>query len=291
MLGKILKYEFKSTARIFVLLYPALLLVALLNALLLPMDAYNASTTVGVGASTSNDVMQIAYAVIISFTTFAYAILVIGTMIMTLVISVMRFYSLLGKEGYLWLTLPTSTNSHILGKLICSLVWFVASALVVMLSVGILLIKTGWIGDVPEIWAAFVGSGVSVGLWIALIIVTMVMTWLYAVLSFYAACAIGPNIIKSRLGGSVIAYLIIYCIEQAVGTAAMVLGALLVGSQLKTPEASYDVVGSPQMEIFASGIDFATLVLVGGSCALMLLLCVVLYFLTRYFMTRRLNLA
>jgi hypothetical protein len=287
MLGKILKYEFKSTARIFVLFYLALLLVALINALLLPIDAYNGTTTVGTSASPSSGVMQTVYSVIISLTTLAYVVLVIGTMIMTLVISVVRFYNLLGKEGYLWLTLPTSISSHILGKLICSLAWFVASAIVVVLSVGILLIKTGWIGNVPEAWAAFVNSGVNVGMWIALIALTVIATWFYSVLSFYTACAIGPNIIKSRLGGSAIAYVIIYCVEQAVGAAVMVLMVLFVDLRMTSSIAA----GPSQTMVSASSMDFATLVFVGGSCVTILLFSVVLYCLTRYFMTRKLNLA
>jgi hypothetical protein len=288
MLGKILKYEFKATARIFVLLYLALLLVALVNALLLPVDAYNTVAAVETTAVSSDGVMQIVYSTIISLTSFAYGVLVIGTMLMTLVISVVRFYNLLGKEGYLWLTLPTTINSHILGKLICSLVWFVASAVIVLLSVGVLLLKTGWIGDVPEAWAALVGSGVNIGLFLVLIVATAIMSWLGSVLSFYTACAIGPNIIKSRLGGSAIVYVIIYCIQQALTTAALMLGALFMNYRAMSLSQTVDF---SQTAVFSPNIDLAGLVFLGGDCVLIFLFSVVLYCLTRHFMTRKLNLA
>jgi hypothetical protein len=293
MLGKILKYEFKATARIFVLLYPALLLVALINALLLPVDAYTVSTSEG-AVSSVDTILQLVYSTITGLTSFAYVILMIGTLLMTLVISVVRFYNLLGKEGYLWLTLPATTDSHILGKLICSLVWFVASVVVMTLSVGLLLMRTGWIESVPDVWAEIVGSGLNIRLWVTLLTVSAIVSWLTTAIAFYAACAIGPRIMKSRLGGSAIAFIIIYCAEQAVTTVALVVGTLLVSAQAEMlgVEALNRAIESSQGTALASAstLDSVGMILLGGSCILSLLFGVVLYVLTRHFMTKKLNL-
>jgi hypothetical protein len=67
----------------------------------------------------------------------------------------------------------------------------------------------------------------------------------------------------------------------------MVLGAVLVSAQMGTFDPAAALL---QTATSAARIDFAGLVLIGGDCILKLLLGAALYFLTRYFMTKKLNL-
>ena len=111
-------------------------------------------------------------------------------------------------------------------------------------------------------------------------------------IAFYASIAIGPNLVKSRLGGSVLAYLIIYCVEQIVLSVALFVAVLQVGGQmanLEVLEAQRN--SATPLTTLAPLLDQAVVVFVGSSCILSLVVGAVLYLLTRYFMTRKLNLA
>ena len=94
MLGKLLKYEFRATARLFLPIYAAIAILAGLMLLLraLPDDATG-----------------------VSFLTFMvgllYVVAAFGLFVTTVVVLVSRFYkNLLGAEGYLMFTLPVTTG-------------------------------------------------------------------------------------------------------------------------------------------------------------------------------------
>lgn len=109
MLGKLLKYEFKSTARIFLPLYAILLVVAIVN-----------------GLFTSAEIFNIQSLLIIIFGS-----LIIALFVVTVVVLVQRFNkNLLGDEGYLMFTLPVNSSSILLSKYIVTLLWTVLSVIV-----------------------------------------------------------------------------------------------------------------------------------------------------------------
>lgn len=95
MLGKLLKYELKSTSRIMGVLYLALLVVA-------AVVGFVARGTIW-EATQGN-----AIAVVISG--LIYTLLVMALLIITIVMVLQRFYkNLLKEEGYLMHTLPVPT--------------------------------------------------------------------------------------------------------------------------------------------------------------------------------------
>ncbi|MDR0500728.1 MAG: hypothetical protein LBG97_05725 [Coriobacteriales bacterium] len=293
MLGKILKYEFKSMARVYALLYAALLLIALVNGLLLPTDSFNSplgdsySSAVSIGAQTF-------LSAVFGATILAYTILVVGTALMPVVISVIRFYKLLGNEGYLWLTLPVSANTHILGKLISSFVWFIASIIVIVISLGIMLIKTNWIASIPSFVGSVFSSGLNMWLILFLLCVVCITSYLSSIMHFFTAIAVGPNIVKSRLGGSVLAYIIGYVIVQSVSAFAGIIGFLLINITLSgfdETQALLAVQQSSSLSALSEVIDVSVLVTLGGSSLLYVVFSVAFYFICHHFMSKKLNLA
>jgi len=80
MLGKLMKYEIKATARLFLPLYAALLVFSLINRFLNPF---------AIGESINNINLQFTIRAI-SMT--AYVLLLLGTLVMTVVIMIQRFY-------------------------------------------------------------------------------------------------------------------------------------------------------------------------------------------------------
>ena len=121
MLGKLLKYEFQATGRILLPIYTALLLVAIITNLLLHSGATMASMVAA----------------------FTFGALCVAAFVVTLLIVVQRFQSnLLGDEGYLMFTLPTTTGRLVWAKVIVSLCWFVVGPIIGLLS-GVMLFVDG----------------------------------------------------------------------------------------------------------------------------------------------------
>lgn len=126
MLKKLLKHEFRATARTYGGLYLALLAVSVL---------FGASIRGWNG--TNSD----AYSTAVGLLSLAYTAVLIGTAVVTVMTIVRRFYSnLLGREGYLMHTLPVTEAQLVGAKLISGTVWSVCSIFAAGLSFGILAI-------------------------------------------------------------------------------------------------------------------------------------------------------
>ncbi len=126
MLRKLYKYETKATARMFLPLYGALILFAVINKIFLSINAYgsrNLALSLPAGVSTT-----------------VYVLLIIAIFALTFVVMIQRFYkNLLKDEGYLMFTLPVKPWKHIVTKLLNTMMWVIVSLIVTMIS-GIILI-------------------------------------------------------------------------------------------------------------------------------------------------------
>lgn len=133
MLRKLLKYEFKSTGRTFLPIYGALLITSFLTRLFVFNKDF------------SNSFFLSLFQVVISS---LFGFLLMAVFILTLVVSLQRFYkNLLGEEGYLSMTLPVRPWQHILCKSLTSLVWYIFSSIAAILAFVILAYEKGMLGD------------------------------------------------------------------------------------------------------------------------------------------------
>lgn len=133
MLNKLLKYEFKSTGRTFLPIYGALLITSFLTRLFVFNKDF------------SNSFFLSLFQVVISS---LFGFLLMAVFILTLVVSLQRFYkNLLGEEGYLSMTLPVRPWQHILCKSLTSLVWYIFSSIAAFLAFVILAYEKGMLGD------------------------------------------------------------------------------------------------------------------------------------------------
>lgn len=133
MLNKLLKYEFKSTGRTFLPIYGALLITSFLTRLFVFNKDF------------SNSFFLSLFQVVISS---LFGFLLMAVFILTLVVSLQRFYkNLLGEEGYLSMTLPVKPWQHICCKSLTSLVWYIFSSIAAILAFVILAYEKGMLGD------------------------------------------------------------------------------------------------------------------------------------------------
>ncbi len=121
MLGKLLRYEFKSIGRLFLPLYGLSILLAIANR----FTSYNPKWEYEI----SGFVLM-----------FAFMAILMGLALITFIQCVLRFKrNLLGDEGYLMMTLPVERIDLILSKLIAAVAWTIIGGLVGLASLFILM--------------------------------------------------------------------------------------------------------------------------------------------------------
>ena len=131
MLRKLLKHEFRATARIMGPLYLILLVTAM-------------------GANFSARVMDRADSRLLNalgaLVVMAFVVAIIGVCFMSFFLMLQRFYrNLLRDEGYIMFTLPASVHQQVWSKLIVSTVWFVATAVAVILAFLVAVYEVGFV--------------------------------------------------------------------------------------------------------------------------------------------------
>jgi len=308
MLTKLIKYEFKATARTLVWIYLAYIVVAVLNI------AFNSSlfdADAAGAAIESNSPGLALFAGILLFLFFAGFIVIA---IVTFVVIIVRFWrNMMGDEGYLSHTLPVSREQHIVAKLVVAFVWTLVSDLLILGSLLLMFARDGAIGSIREaLDAAQAEFGLPLDRWIGLFILMMCVCVLGGILMLYAAMAIGPNLIKNhRIGGSVLAFIIMYIAEQIVMTIALFVGIKtsgmldamiesaatghLVDAEIEvttTSAAEAGLYSPPEFSAEFSQADIQSIDTLLVTTLIASAVCgVVCWFLTRYFMKRKLNLA
>jgi len=124
MIAKLIKHEYRATARTFLPLLGAVLVLSGLSWLMMQLGGGAA------GASGSNSFFDALHALVTMFTLLG----LVALMLCSVLITVQRFYkNILGDEGYLMLTLPATPAQHIAAKLIVGTAWTVAALAMTLL--------------------------------------------------------------------------------------------------------------------------------------------------------------
>jgi len=206
MLGKLMKYEFKATGRMFFPMYIAMILVALLNKFFFAM-----------ANGTDIQIIRIFSGLLMFF----YVIAMIAVSFITFFVIIQRFYkNLLSSEGYLMMTLPVQPHEHILAKFIPAVVWVLTSSVVVLLSVFIMIFEN----INKEFWRGierFLGNSNTHTIVLTLLIVLVTIGT--STMQYYACIAVGHLSAKRRVLSAFLAYLVFYVVEQFVMAVIIVL--------------------------------------------------------------------
>ncbi|MCW3490687.1 hypothetical protein [Dethiobacter alkaliphilus] len=198
MLSKLLKYELKATARIFLPLYLVLFSFAFINRIITSFSPQQPQTP------------QVISMII-------YVSILVGMFVVTFVMMLQRFYkNLLSEEGYLMFTLPTKTWNHIISKLLVAMMWIIASGIAAMISILIISATrpaiTEFLRVISEIPAeVFTASSVLFMFEMMLIGLASLAS---GVLIIYASIAIGHLFNQHRIIASVGAFIALSTITQ-----------------------------------------------------------------------------
>lgn len=212
MLSKLLKHEFKATARLLLPLYLVLFVLTIVDRFVLGL---NLKGTLGL---------------IPGFTTFAYVISILAIAVVSFVIIILRFYkNLMTDEGYLMFTLPVKPQQLINSKLIVSFVWNIVSVLMILASLlGLFITKErfhlfvdGFDMLIREMKLEF--GAVNMSLFLIEFIVLMILGIVNGILMIYVSIAIGQLFNGHKVLGSFAAYIGINTVMQIIVSAAFLI--------------------------------------------------------------------
>lgn len=236
MLRKLLKYEFKATARTMIPLYMVLILFSLFHLIVNPFALLESS---------SNSTLQTILGIL---DIFLYLALIVGVAIITFVIMIQRFYkSLLGDEGYLMFTLPVRTWQLIISRLLIAMLWSIASFLVTIGSVIIISRVPNLFGTIGEIIKVFrqilgIGGFFTVPLYLLASLAS-------GGLLIYAAIALGHLLPKYRGLASFGMYIVLYMASQAILSLTMVLVSKMYDTNLNTIDTITDLTSPGRLNL------------------------------------------
>lgn len=263
MLGKIIKYDIKATARYFIPMYIGLVIITLFNKLFIELVPFSSGNSL---------LSTLQY----TFLTL-YILFIIAAFIGNYVILVYHFYkNMTGDQAYLTFTLPVKTSSILNGKIITSAIWSLLSFIFMMLSFLIYPAGHGVMDFISEfmyelrIVMARVDNWGPVIYLIIILLLMCIISLFSSTLIFYASIAIGHLFGKYRVIGSIVSYIGLYIANQFLG----VMGMFATG--------------------FLNSNNYDTLATLNRLMTVALLFCIVItgvyYFVTYYVFDKKLNL-
>lgn len=283
MLRKQLKHEYKATARFFLPVY--LVFAALLVVQRLSMLAF-------FGLEQREDFVGAMVSFLMGILTTISVVSLIALLVSPLIYALIRFWkNMLGDQGYLTNTLPVSIGSNILTKLLVGGSWFVITAIVTLLC-GLLYALSIDAAGVREFFETLgmlfrEASRAHVTGWIVTLLVLLLVNLLIQLcanlLTAFSAMSIGQMVNSHKLLASAGAYIGILFATTTLIQALMISIGSVFGDSIAhyinqlayTPETGYRAL---------CGLLLISLLL---NC----LNATVHFFLSRYFLSKKLNLA
>ena len=271
MLRKLMKHEFRATGRIMLPLF-----------LILLVTAVGANFSVRGMLDTGSRFLNVLGALLV----MAFVIAIMGVCVMSMVVMVQRFYkNLLQDEGYVMMTLPVSVHQQVWSKLIVSAVWFALTIVMVCVAGLIMAFDISAIEEIGDLFrelfryatAYYALNGTAI---VAEFLVVCFLGSCAMCLHFYTALAIGHSFSGHKMAWSVAWYFILQFAVQFVGGLLVVLlDESWIHHLLLGWTDSWEISGMAAIHI--------------GMCVLIvgeLVYAAVFYFLTTYFLKKRLNL-
>ena len=200
MLRKLLKHEFRATARVMGPLFLVMLVLSL-------------AANLSLRFLLDSDFFVLSLLGILLLTAFGIGLAAL--IIMAIVLMVNRFRTnLMGDEGYVMFTLPASSHQLVWSEIIVSSVWFIATVIVECIS-GLIcafdlsvfrqFFSSNFFRDLAQVFQYVVQEyGLNVPAIIVEILVLCLLSCAVLCLEFYAALATGHSFANHKMALSVV---------------------------------------------------------------------------------------
>ncbi len=227
MLRKLLKHEFRATARVMLPVYLVTILLALMArgtdfwTQMVTMDSFTGQ----------NFLLFISILIGVGF-----SLALVATFVVAVILMILRFRSnLMADEGYVMFTLPVSTHALVWSKLIVSTVWFVGAILIDILSVTVLVADITFfqefgrvIHEISQHMTTYMmGNGIA---FVVELILTFLLGGLISCLTFYTPLAIGHSFSQHKMLLSVAFFFAIQVSMQIISWTLVMIGVPFVNA-------------------------------------------------------------
>ena len=279
MLGRLLKYEWKSSGKITLLLNAYILLITLCGIAMIKFGFFNAMAARRAASREDLSLPALIDALLVG----AYCISIIAVAIAVVLFHIFRFYrNYYTDEGYLMHTLPVSSAQLILSKGFFAFGAIILTSAILMLSAFSVTYTAAPPAERQELLTqirTLIPSAAQEldcppALFVLYMTVLTIVSGAHTIFSFYAALSIGQRFVRHKIIGSIIAYAVMNMAEQILSLILL----FLCGWNSMIMEQNYA----------------ATITIVRKSFLFSLIvtsfITVVYWFITNYMMKERLNL-
>jgi len=280
MLRKLIKYDMKSLGRILLPLYLATFVVGLVSALI--------SRASELSTFTLFDFSRNLFSVL---STTIFVFLFVGTLIMSIVLSILRFkQNLLGKEGYLTNSLPISTDKQIVSKTFSATLWQIITLIFAGISLVLfIMVRYGTGFDIgaayrvsyifPQIFEKIGFGGVLLtGLQLLGFLICAILMMAENNLMFYASMALGHTANNKKVLLSFASYIGFYLLSQVINIFAITNYAKIADKFNWGIFTKYSTHFEGYLPVFLPLLAYS------------LFYFLLFFFITKYLLSKRLNL-
>ena len=218
MVKKLFKYEIFSYARTLLPINAILIAISILGRLI---QFFENDTT--------------PYRILFGSTMFAIGAAIFASLLLTFIISIMRFYkNLFGTEGYLTFALPVTPAQHIFVKLITAILFLAVTVCAILLSL-VILTSGEFLVEILKaagylIKTFFVDLKLHAVFYLLEFLLLMAATLAFEYLLYYTCIAIGQRANKNRILMAGLAYFLLYMAGQVLATVAIILFSILASA-------------------------------------------------------------
>lgn len=270
MLGKLMKHELRATSRI---MLPVFLIVLLTSA----GANLSTRTLLEINNSFLNTIGMVL------LTAFVFAI--VGVCLASFIVMLQRFHkNILQDEGYVMMTLPVSVHQLVFSKLLTSIMWYAATVVIVVLAFMILVFDISLVEEMlqswPEILSAlrFNTEAIHVPFFTLELLILVFFSCAGACLQFYSAMSIGHSFANHKMLFSVVVYFgTQFLLQLVIGIFFSVIN--LTGFDYHLSEILPTFSGMTGIHLLM--VLFIVVAIIHAA---------IFYFLTTYFLSKRLNL-
>ena len=237
MLGKLIKYEWKSTYKVGTLLLLAIVLATLMGFVIFQAPMWKSMYR----DSSIDEVAEVLLNVASIFSMLIYVLLLIGAVYGIYIFLVVRFYrSMYKSEGYLLHTLPVTKHQILISKILVSTIWVYLISIAMIVSIVLFFLAMmsaisgesipDIIGSISDVYsdiyilfrALFSTSGFSISMYWVMILLSSILGLPAGLVILFGAISIGQLFAKNRVLMAVLSYI-------GISIARSVLGSLIQG--------------------------------------------------------------
>ena len=217
VLRKLLKYDLRANMKIYLFIWPAVILFAIIERIAISVDLDGKLGTV-----------------LVATTTTLFVLGVIAACVFSLIVSIVRFYSgLLRDEGYLMFTLPVKPWQLVLSKFLTALLTCTVTFIVCALSSWYLLDGIHGFYEIMDVILNYLKP--SENLMLLLVVLILFAAVCEALLQIYLSCSIGQLFKKHRIMWSVLTYFGISVLIEIVSVTSLVRSSVTPSSRIGMP--------------------------------------------------------